>query len=223
MHQFCNYHKFQGTYFPIWGTCLGFELLTFLSANMTAHRVKCNSQSQALPLEFKPDFGTSKMFRNAPQTIIDILSNENVTPNFHSYCLTDAIFSRLGLDKEWRSISLNRDWNDFEFISTMEHKEYPFYGLQFHPEKNMFEWVQNKNISHTANAVLQAQYFTNFFASETRRNFNRFGSTKDAQKHLIYNFPTTFTALTGSSFQECYLFKKDVDYLSTIQEPVSYG
>jgi gamma-glutamyl hydrolase len=105
----------------------------------------------------------------------------------------------------------------------MEHRNFPFYGVQFHPEKNLFEWVKNRNISHTANAVLQAQYFTNFFVSEARKNFNRFDSTKEEQKHLIYNFPTTFTASLVSSFQECFLFEKDVDYLSIIQKPVSNG
>jgi gamma-glutamyl hydrolase len=218
-----NLHKFQGTYFPLWGTCLGFQLLSFLSADMAAHRVRCSSQSQSLPLEFKSDFKTSKMFKYAPQTIIDVLTEKDVTPNFHSYCLTDAVLSRTGLDKEWRSISLNKDSNDFEFISSMEHRKYPFYGVQFHPEKNMFEWVKNKNIAHTANAVLQAQYFTNFFVKEAKKNYNHFRSAEDEEIHLIYNFPITYTALTGSAFQECYLFKKNVNYVRPFHGPVIYG
>ncbi len=67
-----------------------------------------------------------------------VLANKNVTPNFNSFCLTDAVFSKMGLDKEWRSISLIRDWNDFEFISSMEHKEYPFYGVQFSIPRKIF-------------------------------------------------------------------------------------
>lgn len=41
-----------GNYFPIWGTCLGFELLTYVDADRKAHRVRCESESQSLPLEF---------------------------------------------------------------------------------------------------------------------------------------------------------------------------
>lgn len=34
------------------------------------------------------------------------------------------------IDREWRVMSLNRDWNGFEFISSIEHFRYPFYGIQ---------------------------------------------------------------------------------------------
>lgn len=44
----------KGSYFPLWGTCLGFELLTYLDSNATEHRDDCLSQNQALHLDFKP-------------------------------------------------------------------------------------------------------------------------------------------------------------------------
>ena len=44
----------NGDYFPIWGTCLGFELLTYLAANRVEHRSNCSSHNQPLPLEFTP-------------------------------------------------------------------------------------------------------------------------------------------------------------------------
>jgi hypothetical protein len=34
------------------------------------------------------------------------------------------------------------------YISTVEAKEYPILGLQWHPEKNSFEWTKHKNIPH---------------------------------------------------------------------------
>jgi gamma-glutamyl hydrolase len=80
-----------GHYFPLWGTCLGFELLAYLSANNTEIRAKCNSNSQALPLEFKEDFRSSRLFAEAPESIINILKNEPVTANFHSYCITEKV------------------------------------------------------------------------------------------------------------------------------------
>lgn len=41
-------------YFPLFGTCLGFELLMYLTAGHRGIFVTCNSQRQALPLEFTP-------------------------------------------------------------------------------------------------------------------------------------------------------------------------
>lgn len=198
----------KGEYFPIWGTCLGFELLTYLAANGTEHRAHCSSNSQALPLNFKNDFRMSRLFADAPNDVIDILSNEPVTANFHQFCVTEANLTALGLDQDWRVMSVDQDWNGMEFISTIEHKTYPFYGIQFHPEKNIYEWVQNKNISHTANAIRAAQYFGDFFVEESRKSNHQFTSETTLEQHVIYNYQPTFTGLKRSSFEQCYMFRE---------------
>lgn len=44
----------QGDYFPVWGTCLGFELLTYMAAGGKNYLTPCNSYDRALPLQFLP-------------------------------------------------------------------------------------------------------------------------------------------------------------------------
>jgi hypothetical protein len=61
---------------------------------------------------------------------------------------------------------VNNDSQGLEFVSSFEHKKYPIYGVQFHPEKNAFEWKKTNNNPHTANAILVQQYFANFFVNE---------------------------------------------------------
>ncbi|KXJ70954.1 hypothetical protein RP20_CCG021923 [Aedes albopictus] len=202
----------QGGYFPLWGTCLGFELLTYLAANGDEHRAHCSSNNQALPLDFKPNFREGRMFAETPDEIVEILASEYVTANFHQYCVTEKNLTDYGLDREWRVMSTNLDWNGLEFISTIEHKILPFYGVQFHPEKNIYEWVQNKNISHTPNAIKAAQYFADFFVNEARKSEGRFQSEDDIDQHVIYNYPVSFTGLKKSAFEQCYLFEGNVDY-----------
>ncbi|XP_052861337.1 gamma-glutamyl hydrolase A-like isoform X1 [Anopheles cruzii] len=196
----------NGDYFPVWGTCLGFELLTYLAANGTDHRAHCNSSSQALALNFKDDFRKSRLFAQAPNDVVEILANEAVTANFHQFCITETNLTEYGLSDEWRVMSVNRDWNGMEFISTIEHKTYPFYGIQFHPEKNTYEWIANKNIPHTANAVRASQYFADFFIGESRRSDHRFPSEAQLERNVIYNYQPTFTGLQRSSFEQCYMF-----------------
>lgn len=89
---------------------------------------------------------------------------------------------------------------------------YPFFGVQFHPEKSLYEWIRNRNISHTDDAITAAQYFANFLVNESRKNRNRFADNRDESRHLIYNFPATFTARINSTFEQSYLFKVDTDY-----------
>ncbi|KAI8120162.1 Gamma-glutamyl hydrolase [Lucilia cuprina] len=199
----------NGTYFPVWGTCLGFELLVYLSANSSEPRTYCSSSSQALPLEFKEDFKNSRMFRNASDNVIDILKNYVVTANFHLYCFTEETFANMKLNNIWDVMSLNHDWDGIEFISTIEHKKYPFYGTQFHPEKNIYEFIANRNITHTSKAIQASQYFADFLVNEARRNRQQFNNETEEVQHLIYNYAPVYTALKGSSFEQQYLFEAE--------------
>lgn len=78
----------------------------------------------------------------------------------------------------------------------------------------MFEWIKNKNITHTTNAIRAAQYFANFFVAETQKSNHKFDNVTDENDHLIYNFPTFFTGVTKSIYEQCYFFKKDADYVN---------
>lgn len=43
----------NGVYMPVWGTCLGFELMLYVDKNNQEHRESCSSQGQIIPLELK--------------------------------------------------------------------------------------------------------------------------------------------------------------------------
>jgi anthranilate/para-aminobenzoate synthase component II len=69
-----------------------------------------------------------------------------------------------GVEDQWHILSVNKH-NGSEFISSFEHKKYPFYGVQFHPEKNAFEW-KIESIPHSADAILVEQFYGNFLVNE---------------------------------------------------------
>jgi anthranilate/para-aminobenzoate synthase component II len=77
--------------------------------------------------------------------------------------------TELKLHGDWRFLTTNEDSNGLEFISTLEHRRYPIYGLQFHPEKNIYEWRKDKHHPHSAQAIRVSQYFGNFFVSEGKK------------------------------------------------------
>ena len=54
------------------------------------------------------------------------------------------------MDRFWKPLTYNYDANQLKYISTIEAHKYPFVGVQFHPEKNIFEWATNTvgNIPH---------------------------------------------------------------------------
>jgi len=50
-------------------------------------------------------------------------------------------------------LSISLDHNNKEFISAIEAKEYPFYGIQFHPEKNAYEWKSHLDVNHSLKSI----------------------------------------------------------------------
>lgn len=206
IYEIANEMNSRGEYFPLWGTCLGFELLAYLANNDTDFRRVCNAQSMALPLNFTNDFKQSKMFQDAPQTVIDILDQERVAANFHHFCITPENFTSCGLDQSWRIIATNEDKDGLEFVSAFEHKSFPYYGVQFHPEKNLYEWHKSSSIVHSIGAVKSSQYFAEFFVEETRKSANLFKTDGEANRFLIYNWPAQFTGRNGSALMQMYLF-----------------
>lgn len=89
--EIANEMNARNEYFPLWGTCLGFELLAYLGINDTDPRTMCEGQNLAMKLNFKSDYRTTRLFKEAPQNVIDILDQEPVAANFHHYCLTEQV------------------------------------------------------------------------------------------------------------------------------------
>ena len=78
------------------------------------------------------------------------------------------------------------DRNGVEFVSTMEGiffpffissqslfsspflpgNKYPFYAVQWHPEKNGFEWTTKEGINHSEHAITIMQMAANFLVQE---------------------------------------------------------
>lgn len=193
-------------YFPILGICLGFELLTYVVADRIKHRSHCNATKLPLKLEFTSDYKNSRMFSSISDNVKNILETKSVTLNQHQYCVTKKGLKHVKVRDKFRILSLNHDLNNLEFISSLEHITYPFYGLQFHPEKNLYEWKVGKNIPHGENAVKIAQYFANFFVNEARKNHHKFKNSTEEDKKLIYNYSPTYTALDNSDFMQSYIF-----------------
>ncbi|XP_023951532.2 gamma-glutamyl hydrolase A-like isoform X2 [Bicyclus anynana] len=197
-----------GDYFPIFGTCLGFQLLVILASGRgpKENRISCRSYEN-LPLNFIKDFRESKMFGETPQYIIDMLKNKDITVNVHQFCVVDESLRSHNLTKDWRATSYSYDEHGVRFIASIENKRYPFYGVQFHPEKSSFEWKLSKNYAHSFDAVRANRYFMDFFVNECRKSQHFFENAAEENAYLIYNYEPRFTGVLGSSYHQCYMFE----------------
>ena len=80
-------------------------------------------------------------------------------------CVTPESFTATGLDKFYDINAISKDDDGVAFVASMEAKNYPFWGIQFHPEKMIFDW-KYPNIIHSAQNVAVSQYFANFFVNQ---------------------------------------------------------
>ena len=139
--------------------------MTYLSNEEHDPLTRCNSNDQGLALIFTEDYPRSRFGVASPYKVDRILSEQNVTINFHNWCLTPENFTKLEpLKNFWYALSTNYDTNGIEFISMLEAKHYPIWGIQYHPEKNTFEWTEKySNIAHSNDAVYIAEFHAQFF------------------------------------------------------------
>ncbi|XP_018602435.1 gamma-glutamyl hydrolase [Scleropages formosus] len=191
-------------YFPIWGTCQGFQQLTVLTSGKNLLTLT-DTKAVALPLAFVPAAQNSRLFKNFPKDLLQSLSEENITSNFHSWSLSVQNYSRNAkLKRFYKVLSTNTDGRR-EFISTMEAYRYPFYAVQWHPEKSPFEWIDKPGMTHTPSAIKASFYTAIFFVSEAMKNQHQFPNISEEEKALIYNFAPVYKGL-GSIFVQNYYF-----------------
>uniref|UniRef100_A0A3Q2CNH2 Zgc:171566 n=1 Tax=Cyprinodon variegatus TaxID=28743 RepID=A0A3Q2CNH2_CYPVA len=148
---------------------------------------------------------SSRLFRNFPKDVLQSLANENITSNFHSWSLSMQNYSRNGkLKRFYKVLSTNSD-GEKEFISTMEAYRYPFYAVQWHPEKSPFEWIDKPGMVHTAAAVRVSFYAGSFFVSEAMKSQHRFSNPAEEDRALIYNFSPVYRG-SNAIFVQSYYF-----------------
>jgi gamma-glutamyl hydrolase len=196
-----------GDYFPIWGTCLGNQFLSFIASNDANVLSRTDSENYTIPLNLSSNYRNSRLFRDLPEDLAKFLSTAPTTINMHHYSVLVSKFKENEkLMNFFRILSTNNDRNGEEFVSTMEGIKYPMYGIQWHAEKNSFEWTLNENIPHQEMSIKLTQYVSNFFVNEARLSQHKFETPEEETASLIYNYSPFYTG-NISNFEQCYIFQ----------------
>ena len=127
---------------------MGFQLLSELAAQNTSvlETNAFDSENLPLPLVFTEEAKSSRLWGSAPPSIISIFANQDVTINLHHDGVApDTYTSNAKLNANVKLLSTNVDRKNKPFGSSLEGKNFPFYGVQFHPERN----VVSKHIGKT--------------------------------------------------------------------------
>lgn len=211
----------KGNPYPIHGTCLGFQLLHLLESDVSFKDLLIETDSVAHPstLEFTKEASESLMFGTMDQSLIDASEDEekNIIMENHMFGLPPEHYSTWPVLKEnFNILSISKDRNGVEYVSSAEHKRYPFFATQWHPEKPPFEFGM-KEIPHSLDAIRVAQHLANVFIETARQSSHDFESPEEELSDLIYNYNPYFT-LKDSIFDGsydgpdiCYFFDRTDD------------
>ena len=182
----------NGNYFPLLGICLGMQEMTTwpLNPRVTPMSNTTGTEGVSLPLNFTSEAGHSRLYGNMPPDLIKILVQESVTPNYHHYGLPWTRYkSDKALSSFYMTTTTNVDMKGLTFVSSIEARKYPFYGVQWHPEKINFWFTANGRINHSRNAVRVSQYVSNFLADEAKKSKQAFKSILEQSRFLFDNYP----------------------------------
>ncbi|KAL0482347.1 peptidase C26 [Acrasis kona] len=203
----------KGDYFPVWGTCLGFEMLHIFASEIFDRTVLSSYDAWDIsyPLVWSQGHKESKMFSGLLQDhrVFDDLSKYNSTMNYHKFGVSPETYkTNTKLNEYFKILATNSDRQGKEFISIVESKKYPIYAVQFHPEWPIFEWEESANVAHFQEAVRGNSHFGRFFVNECRKNNHQFADKHDERRRLIYNYKADFTVTTTGDVQTYYFPKK---------------
>ncbi|XP_065202014.1 gamma-glutamyl hydrolase-like [Planococcus citri] len=197
----------NGTVFPILGVCLGFEFLVVAANNDSNFLRQCDVYYDNYPINFTQDPSMTALFSRLTPEQHHTLATHNSTMNWHVWCAYVEDFKSTSLPDNWIVTSTSTSSKGIEFIASVEHKRYPFYGVQFHPEKPAYEWKPGQNIPRGEKIVTANRYFYDHLVYVAKSNYHTFATAKEETDSLIYNYPARFDPdINGTTNTQMYLF-----------------
>lgn len=145
----------SNTYFPIWGTCLGYEIILSIIGDFKTFK-KSPSYGK-YHLKFTYNGSKSKLMNYLPKGYINYLQKTKTAVNNKEYGISPTDFLKNDyLRKFFYILATTVDDNGEDCVAIVEAKRHPIYGIQWHPERS-----QN------------TEKFADFFINELIKNRNR--------------------------------------------------
>lgn len=189
----------NGTYYPAWGTCLGFEDFVIYAADAGEGAIEeFVVENASLPLKFVKDPRKTKMFKWLKSKAFAFEDNA-FTYNAHNLGVAPAKFETdQGLREMFEVIATSKMPGDnaTEFVSAFEGRKYPFFATGFHPEMTSQTWRVGNGVNHSWQSIQLNRHFADYFVFLARHNKNSFpdnGSASVVNKLIAANYDTIVT------------------------------
>lgn len=202
----------NGRYFPVYGTCNGFEALVIYWAQDTKiltcdfddlHKEHIVNYQQSV-LE------KSKLWNDLDQTNLEYVFNNGYVLYDHNCGFTPDAFNKSDAFKKGFVVGTSTADNGKEFVSIVEDKKYPFFASQFHPEKNQFERVEvNSFLDKSTETISFLSQIIQTLVDRVRSNASSYNNIPET---LLPYFSTLHTPLLTywTHFERMYVMNRVV-------------
>eukprot|EP00826_Nyctotherus_ovalis_P027721 TRINITY_DN2169_c0_g1_i18.p1 TRINITY_DN2169_c0_g1~~TRINITY_DN2169_c0_g1_i18.p1 ORF type:complete len:352 (-),score=81.44 TRINITY_DN2169_c0_g1_i18:152-1207(-) len=215
----------NGDYFPVWGTCLGFELIMILESKNTKLLQPCkNCDNYDIFLAYdEKNAPKSRLFvKGFTRYELHIMKTQNVTFNNHEWMIDYNTYKANKLLVEKYNVlaySPSKD-SKIEYIAAMEHKTHPIYAVQFHPEKYNYEVNPKQPVKRSFASITISHSYANFFVDEARKSGHAFKSAREEMQHVVQRSYPYYHAQYGYLYffakgrgnEDFYRGEEDGDY-----------
>jgi gamma-glutamyl hydrolase len=197
-----------GESWPLWGTCLGHQLISVLGAGADGSVLTggFDAENLTLAVDWTGAAPASRLWGPAPD-VRARLAGGRIAMNAHSFGVTPANFaSNKRLSARFTVLATQTDRKGQVFTAAQEHQGgVPIFSTQWHPEKSMFEWPvpSTEFIAHNLSAVLAAHWPAASFVSFATSS-RKFDSPAAEYNALIYNYSPVYGL--SSMFEQFYFF-----------------
>ncbi|GER29151.1 gamma-glutamyl hydrolase [Striga asiatica] len=150
-------------HFPLLAICLGFELLTMIVGEDRNILEPFDAANHTSTLHFIDGIDLKKtLFQRFPRPLLNKLRKECLVMQSHHYGISPNKFQKsVKLRNFFKILTTSTDRQGKEYVSTIQARKYPVTAVQWHPEKNAFEWGLSM-IPHSEDAVEVTQLVANF-------------------------------------------------------------
>jgi len=181
-----NFRTTAAMNFLVFGVCSGFQVLQTILAetDIITYHPHVDSQSS---LNFELDeLRDSKLYSGINDELANILKNTKSIYQHHYMAVAPEQYSEKNKLRDYMNYnSVDTDSRGNNYVASAEGiKNFPFYGVQFHPEIISFNRNKSKNVPETFQSVLVSKHFGHFLLKQAALNSNTFENSSDYEGYM---------------------------------------
>ena len=179
----------KGDYFPVWGTCQGIELMLYIANGLDLSILQRLENNQNVTRSGHL-FANSTLLRGLSDGLQHYLQHEQPLFYYNELATYPEKFHASQASKFYGITGLSKNGSSAQagavsYIAAIEAKDYPFFGVQFHPEIQQFNFHFHSDKSREAFQI--SQHLAQTFVDLCKKSTHRYASAQELQLSLVNN------------------------------------